>query len=375
MKKELCIGITKNYGKVIIEIELENTNSNHPKLDWESLLKISPENVIKLSITGHYRGGYGQIQDSIGDMEFTKQLVDDNTLNQLLEIWDKYHLNDIKAGTRLQTEFLEFAKTNPNLKWDNLNHYEFCLHILRQHQLMIDVESNPQRPYKYGSQWLFKSIPADVISFLTYLKSDSKAETRSDLLDWMIMEHIKFHIIPTNSNPDFMGNSNQMDHWICEFWKESNPKKIFKCHYSTGYGHRIGNRQMTNQEFGRQLNKWRRETYARFGIKYPFFKPPEEKVSLRELGFDCIVPTMVSSWSDFDSVPVPPMPDDVLNCVAREIRDCDNYGDWMEWANEFGFDLNNKKIRREAQKAFLTIEDNKERFEDVFRNFPYQFIE
>jgi hypothetical protein len=367
MKKEILIGIAKDYGKVVLEVELTKMQEYKDRRNWEDLCRVNPEEAIEFTISGHYRGGCGQIYDSIPQMEWKELMIPQKTLDQLLDVWRNYHLNGMKSGTRIQSEFLQFAKSCPHLKWND--HYDMCCHLLRQHSLLID------RGYQYGHAWLYAPLPKEVIQFIqSYSPQSPPALTRSELLDWIISENIKFKISRTDSNPN-MDCNNEMDHWLCEFWKENNPKKIFKCNYSTGIGHRIGNRRMTNQQITTELTKWRRKVYGSFGLPFPTFTTDKNKVSLKELGFNCIVPTMVFSHNDITSIPVPPMPDDVLNCIARETMDCENHGDWMDWATDLGYDLNSKSERRKLQKAFITMQDQADSFSSVFRNFPFALVE
>jgi hypothetical protein len=79
--------------------------------------------------------------------------------------------------------------------------------------------------------------------------------------------------------------------------------------------------------------------------------------------------------NDITPFPMPPMPDDVLNCIAREVRDIFNHNDWMDWAENLGFDLNSKSERRKLQKAFITLQDQADAFNSVFPGFPFELVE
>lgn len=371
MKKEILIGIAENYGKVVVEVELEIMSEYKDRRNWDDLCRVNPEEAIELTICGHYTGSWGQIYDSIPQMKWKQLLIPQNILDQLLTVWKTHHLNGMKSGTRIQSEFIEYTKSCPHIKWNPMDYYSDCCHLLKSHSLLID------RGYQYGTAWLYAPLPKEVIQFIqSYSPQSSPAETRSDLLDWFISNDYKFSIEKVDNNPNMIGETNQMDHWGCSFWHGSEPGNKCKFIYSTGIGHRIGNHNMTNQQIARELDKWRRKVYGQLGAKYPsFLADKSNKISLKDLGFNCIVPTMIFSHQDITSIPVPPMPDDVLNCIARETMDCENHGDWMDWASELGYDLNSKSERRKLQRAFITMQDQADSFSSVFRNFPFALVE
>lgn len=85
--------------------------------------------------------------------------------SRLRDIWDKWHLNDMKAGSPAQQAWLA---ANPIS--DRLNHYKKACHGL------ADAGLNPDpgylhngKPYRYGSAWLREEVPAEVLDFLRSL--------------------------------------------------------------------------------------------------------------------------------------------------------------------------------------------------------------
>lgn len=72
---------------------------------------------------------------------------------ELCDIWDRWHLNDMCAGTRKQSEALR-GKRN-RTKHD---HYTWACNYLKRKGLLVD------RGYKYGAEWLFEPIPAKVVA-------------------------------------------------------------------------------------------------------------------------------------------------------------------------------------------------------------------
>lgn len=97
------------------------------------------------AIHGH---SWGQNLDSIA-----KKYPNDKKAREIVKVWRKYHLNDMQAGTPAQMEYLK------QFKKDRLDYTQQC-QKLEQVGLLID------NGYKYGSSWLYKSIPDDVIELI-----------------------------------------------------------------------------------------------------------------------------------------------------------------------------------------------------------------
>lgn len=154
----------KTYGKVYCKIEWT------PDSDAEHSNNIlgTPETLRsgKLTITGveaplpsgSCRGACGQIYDEL--LEAIKdpatKLADGwnaQLVQQFVEIWKEWHLNDLQAGCEHQRA----------LGWD------------------IDgYDAHPSEPcptcgYKYGTAWLTKKVPQKVLDFLNSLP---KAKTK-----------------------------------------------------------------------------------------------------------------------------------------------------------------------------------------------------
>lgn len=133
--------------KVVIEISTRNLQ--RPSRDWETLEWV--ENREVLSICGRvYTGrnykrldGCGQIYDYIKFQTIAQK--------KLLEFWKKHHLNDLKAGTKAQTELLEeYRKTAVN-KYD----YTAECKYLEERNMLVD------RGYQYGTSWLCTTFPKE----------------------------------------------------------------------------------------------------------------------------------------------------------------------------------------------------------------------
>lgn len=96
----------------------------------------------------------GQNLDEIAELFPSNELV-----QRIVQVWKKWHLNDMNAGSPRQTEFLE------KLDLPNYNHYEVAKEKLKEAGLDPDESFFYQgKPYSYGSAWLSVEIPSDVVS-------------------------------------------------------------------------------------------------------------------------------------------------------------------------------------------------------------------
>ena len=87
----------------------------------------------------------GQMCGELPKLYPTNQLV-----KRLVELWEKYHSNDLNAGTERQWEALWTAGLE---KADYIKQCEFL------ESINLYVDGN----YKYGSTWLFRQIPENII--------------------------------------------------------------------------------------------------------------------------------------------------------------------------------------------------------------------
>lgn len=116
----------------------------------------------RLSITGvegprrrgDCRGGCGQIIMDEWEIEEYAPGFDAEVEAEFRRVWKRWHLNDMRAGTPAQEEWL---RRNPV---DRLNHYENACKALEQAGL------NPDNGYRYGTKWLFEKVPDEVIAWL-----------------------------------------------------------------------------------------------------------------------------------------------------------------------------------------------------------------
>lgn len=79
-------------------------------------------------------------------------------LQRFMKLWDRWHLNDMQAGSPRQRAWLE---ANP-VKAES--HYDKACEALAAVGLHPDTEYVVNdKPYKYGSAWLTEEVPVDVL--------------------------------------------------------------------------------------------------------------------------------------------------------------------------------------------------------------------
>ncbi len=138
--------LTKNQ-TVQVKIVAELRNDEHGRRE--------------LSIVGEVvNHAYGQCYDFIRGLveQHGSGHRDKGEILKLLDIWDRWHLNTMRAGTPRQQEIIRpWLKRNPNKDYTEQCDYLFS------HGLLIDDG------YKYGTAWLYEPLPDDVITFISGL--------------------------------------------------------------------------------------------------------------------------------------------------------------------------------------------------------------
>ena len=124
--------------------------------------------------SGNARGSCGQI-----DMHLRPEHIADfapgwnrSTVAHFLKVWGRYHLNDMKAGSAVQEEYL---RTNP------IPREEYAYpksHFVVASERLAAAGLNPDPDgYKYGTAWKREEIPADALQFLAALPDTDKQPT------------------------------------------------------------------------------------------------------------------------------------------------------------------------------------------------------
>ena len=151
--KKIIMPYKKNNGRN------ESYYPVHIKIEYESG-KLSISGVEGALSSGDCRGSAGQINMSgiPSDIKLCKDWTTQD-VKKLFEIWERWHLNNLKAGTPEQEDFIR--------TWGKDNKYDYtaACEALKAAGLYEVIDENGQ-PYKYGHSWKKEEVPAEVIDWL-----------------------------------------------------------------------------------------------------------------------------------------------------------------------------------------------------------------
>lgn len=114
----------------------------------------------RLSLVGNGRHGSGQVYEYLTTDKSAPGFTRFHC-HKLQYIWERWHLNDMKAGTPRQEEAVR------NWKRNNLNKgYNEACEMLSELGILVDDG------YRYGTSWLKEEVPVDVLEWLFSLPGD-----------------------------------------------------------------------------------------------------------------------------------------------------------------------------------------------------------
>lgn len=119
-------------------------------------------------LNGDAYGGCGQIYGSYLTPEQRAEIKnpapkwDAEKIAQFFATWKRWHLNDMRAGSPAQEEYL---RAHPVSYSYPKSHYDAAREALSAAGLHPD----PSNGYLYGSAWLTEPVPADVLEWLRAL--------------------------------------------------------------------------------------------------------------------------------------------------------------------------------------------------------------
>lgn len=136
--KKLIVGIRKTGKKVYVELTINQEAENRAK-----------QTITHETITGYKTlsicGDHGQNREEIADINNYKELfISENDLKTITEVWERWHLNDLKPNCIHQTSF-------------NCNVGNFTEQAAEQ-------TAKCPNGYNYGSQWLVEPLPENIIT-------------------------------------------------------------------------------------------------------------------------------------------------------------------------------------------------------------------
>lgn len=152
MKKSIILGRASDKNLITLEMEIKERKSiNFKTMNEENFKVLSISGYAQERTTSDY-SYCGQIYDEVLKEINNLKRVEKSKIKRIIEIWKQYHLNDLKAGTIKQENYIKELKNN-GFKYD----YSKALEELRKINLDID------NGYKYGSSWLAEVIPDNIL--------------------------------------------------------------------------------------------------------------------------------------------------------------------------------------------------------------------
>ncbi len=134
-------------GKVDYDQPGHKTNVAELEWEWDGT-RFSMSGAIWDSRHHDYLAG-GQCVDTVA-----AYFPDNQKVQRMLRIWKDWHLNDLTAGTPEQEAELKKHKFPGYPK----SHYEWALEVLTEAGLQ------PHNGYSYGSQWLTRTVPPEIVA-------------------------------------------------------------------------------------------------------------------------------------------------------------------------------------------------------------------
>lgn len=117
--------------------------------------------------SGNALGSCGQIDMHQWEFKKYSKGWDSVKVKQFRKVWSDYHLNDMQAGSPKQTLAIEAWKLG-----GAVYSYESACAMLKELGILIDESYiHNGKPYQYGTAWLSKELPSEIISFLSSLPS------------------------------------------------------------------------------------------------------------------------------------------------------------------------------------------------------------
>lgn len=110
---------------------------------------------------GNSLGGCGQILETLDRLAFYAPGWDADSVRRFKECWERWHLNDMHAGTPAQEAAVKAWLDEDNRPYD----YDRVCLMLQGKNLNPD-KSNQREAYLYGTRWLFEAVPLDVLEYL-----------------------------------------------------------------------------------------------------------------------------------------------------------------------------------------------------------------
>lgn len=146
------------FEKIIRVGKKADTGNTFVKIEWDGK-RLSLTGVEGPKSNGDCRGSCGQIVDGLNGFAELAPGFTVETVNRLRETWKRWHLNDMRAGSPEQMEWL---RANPVTYKYPVSQYAAATKALD------DAGLNPQGA-RYGSKWWHEDVPTAIIEWLVSL--------------------------------------------------------------------------------------------------------------------------------------------------------------------------------------------------------------
>lgn len=152
------------FNKVFVTLEIRKGTCT----DWETLKEIETYIV---SFSGYIKCGRsivsaGQIDHTIKENINKFENVDHNKIIKLLDLWEKYHMNNLKQGTINQEKLVEEYLTE-----NHYNYEKICKYLEKKNKLV-------DNGYKYGSNWLAMPVnESEIDNIINFMESNFKVSS------------------------------------------------------------------------------------------------------------------------------------------------------------------------------------------------------
>jgi len=121
-------------------------------------------NIWKPKRTDIVEGGQCQdtIREALNEGKIKLKGYTEADILKLLDIWDRWHLNDLRAGCEHQRALIPLYKKEKGEDFFDVSNYDEIIKLPEFKKCSICG-------YKYGTAWLFEPLPKEVISFIREL--------------------------------------------------------------------------------------------------------------------------------------------------------------------------------------------------------------
>jgi hypothetical protein len=161
MRTTIELGKVDGYGigrkNCLVTLELKINPAQMIGCGWTVDLRPIPEDAVEVSIVGNVWNHMGTDIISCGqNTEIIRDLFSgDKRVQRICSLWDRYHLNGMKCGTRRQNKYLDAhrAEYESLASEKGRNYYGAACELLSSANLLVN------RGYRYGSAWLYEPIP------------------------------------------------------------------------------------------------------------------------------------------------------------------------------------------------------------------------